>query len=110
MTWKDKNFKHPLFMHQLSEGTLRFLWLTTLLQSPGLTAVTLLDEPEVSLHPELLGLLAGLMREASSRTQIIVATHDEEFEKALRTSLPGEGVVAYTLDWSPRAGARMTGS
>ena len=42
--------------------------------------------------------------------QIIVATHDEEFEKALRTSLPGEGVVVYTLDWSPRAGARITGS
>jgi hypothetical protein len=51
-------------MHQLSEGTLRFLWLTTLLQSPGLTALTLLDEPEVSLHPELLSLLADQLREA----------------------------------------------
>ena len=36
------------------EGMLRFLWLVTLLQSPGLTAVTQIDEPEVSLHPELL--------------------------------------------------------
>ncbi len=64
MSWKDSNFRHPLYMHQLSEGTLRFLWLATLLQSPGLTAVTLLDEPEVSLHPELLNLLADLMRKA----------------------------------------------
>ena len=62
-------------MNQLSEGTLPFLWLATLLQSPGLPAITLLDEPEVSLHPELLNLLAGLMREASLRTQLIVATH-----------------------------------
>src|SRR5262249_23821062 len=75
MTWRDSKFTRPFFMHQLSEGTLRFLWLVTLLQSPGLTAVTLLDEPEVSLHPELLSLLAGLMREASARTQLIVAPH-----------------------------------
>src|SRR5258708_6414435 len=64
-------------MHQLSEGTLRFLWLAALLQSPGLTAITLLDEPEVSLHPELLSLLADLLREASHRTQLIVATHSD---------------------------------
>lgn len=77
MTWKDANFSDPLYMHQLSEGTLRFLWLVTLLQSPGLTAVTLIDEPEVSLHPELLSQLADLFREASSRSQIIVATHSD---------------------------------
>ncbi|MEA5578083.1 AAA family ATPase [Anabaena sp. UHCC 0451] len=77
MTWKDKNFSRPLYMHQLSEGTLRFIWLVTLLQSPDLTAVTLIDEPEVSLHPELLQLLAHLMREASQRTQLIVATHSD---------------------------------
>jgi predicted ATPase len=67
MTWKEKTSKSPFYMHQLSEGILRFLWLTTLLQSPGLTAVTMIDEPEVSLHPELLSLLADLLREASQR-------------------------------------------
>ncbi|WP_341736231.1 AAA family ATPase [Microcoleus sp. CAWBG640] len=77
MTWKDRNFSHPFYMHQLSEGTLRFLWLITLLQSRDLTAVTLIDEPEVSLHPELLQLLADAMREASQRTQLIVTTHSD---------------------------------
>lgn len=90
MTWKDAHFTRPIYTHQLSEGTLRFLWLTTLLQSPGLTAVTLLDEPEVSLHPELLMLLADLMREASSRTQIIVATHSDRLIQFLK---PEEVVV-----------------
>jgi predicted ATPase len=84
MTWKDANFSRPLYMHQLSEGTLRFLWLATLLQSPGLTAITLLDEPEVSLHPELLNLLAGLLREASARTQLIVATHADRLVRFLQ--------------------------
>ena len=89
-------------MHQLSEGILRFLWLVTLLHSPGLTAVTLIDEPEVSLHPELLSLLADLMREASSRTQLVVATHSDRFVRFLRPeevialNVSDEGVASLT--------------
>jgi predicted ATPase len=77
MTWKDRSFPKPIFTHELSEGTLRFLWLVTLLQSPGLTDITLIDEAEVSLHPDLLRLLVDLLREASQRTQLIVATQSE---------------------------------
>jgi predicted ATPase len=90
LAWRERGFSKPLYMHQLSEGTLRFLWLTTLLQSPGLTALTLLDEPEVSLHPELLSLLADQLREASQRTQIIVATHSDTLIRFLE---PAEVVV-----------------
>ena len=84
LAWRETGFSKPLYMHQLSEGTLRFLWLATLLQSPGLTALTLLDEPEVSLHPELLSLLADLLRESSQRTQIIVATHSDRLIRFLQ--------------------------
>jgi predicted ATPase len=84
LAWRETGFSKPLYMHQLSEGTLRFLWLATLLQSPGLTALTLLDEPEVSLHPELLNLLADILREASSRTQIVVATHSDRLIRFLQ--------------------------
>jgi predicted ATPase len=83
MTWKDANFTRPFYMHELGEGMLRFLWLVTLLQSPGLGAITLIDEPEVSLHPELLDLLADLLREASIRTQVIVATHSDRLVRFL---------------------------
>ncbi len=93
MTWKETTSKQPFYMHQLSEGTLRFLWLVTLLHSPGLTAVTLIDEPEVSLHPELLSLLADLFREASTRTQLIVATHADRLIRFLKP----EEVVAIDL-------------
>jgi predicted ATPase len=94
LAWRDKHFRHPFYTHQLSEGTLRFLWLVTLLQSPGLTEVTLIDEPEVSLHPELLSLLVDLLREASTRTQIIVATHADRFVRFLE---PNE-IVAMDID------------
>jgi len=90
LAWRERGFSKPLYTHQLSEGTLRFLWLTTLLQSPGLTSLTLLDEPEVSLHPELLSLLADQLREASRRTQIIVATHSDTLIRFLK---PAEVVV-----------------
>jgi predicted ATPase len=95
MTWRDKNLSKPLYMHQLSEGMLRFLWLATLLGSPGLTAVTLLDEPEVSLHPELLSLLAGLLREAANHTQLVVATHSDRLVRVLK---PAEVVVIDSAD------------
>jgi predicted ATPase len=85
MTWRDENFAKPLYMHELSEGTLRFLWLASLLQSPGLSTITMIDEPEVSLHPELLSLLADLMREASQRTQLIVATYSDRLIRFLRS-------------------------
>jgi len=95
MTWRDSNFTKPLYMHQVSEGMLRFVWLATLLQSPGLTALTLLDEPEVSLHPELLSLLAGLLREAAERSQIVVATHSDRLIRFLK---PDEVVVMDTAE------------
>jgi predicted ATPase len=86
MTWKDRNFTRPIYVHELSEGMLRFLWLVSLLQSPALSTITMIDEPEVSLHPELLSLLAELMREASMRTQLIVATHSDRFVRFLKPS------------------------
>ncbi|MBM3120263.1 MAG: DUF2813 domain-containing protein [Chloroflexi bacterium] len=94
MTWKDRNFSKPMFMSELSEGTLRFLWLVSLLLSPALSTVTMIDEPEVSLHPELLSLLADLMRGASQRTQLIVATHSDSFIRFLEP----EEVVVLDMD------------
>ncbi len=94
LTWKEKDVKLPFYLHQLSEGTLRFLWLITLLYSPGLTEVILLDEPEVSLHPELLSVLADCLREASHRTQLIVATHADRLVRFLRP----EEVVTFELE------------
>jgi len=95
LAWREKGFTKPLYLHQLSEGTLRFLWLATLLQSPGLTALTLIDEPEVSLHPELLTLLADMLREASLRTQVVVATHSDRLIRFLK---PEEVVVLDSDD------------
>ncbi len=83
MTWMDRNYPQPMYIHELSEGTLRFLWLVTLLQSQSLTTVTLIDEPEVSLHPDLLMHLVYLLREAAKNTQLIIATHSDRLIRFL---------------------------
>jgi predicted ATPase len=49
-----------------------------------LPAVTLIDEPEVSLHPEMLRIIAELMRDAAERTQLVVATHSDRLVRFLR--------------------------
>jgi predicted ATPase len=86
LTWRDSAFGQSLYTHQLSEGTLRFLWLVTLLQSPGLPSICMIDEPEVSLHPEMLSLLAELLREASERSLVVVATHSDRLIRFLQPS------------------------
>lgn len=106
MTWKDRKFSKPIYMNELSAGTLRFLWLVSLLQSPSLSAVTMIDEPEVSLHPEMLSLLADLMREASKRTQLLVATHSD---RLIRFLDPSE-VVVMDMDDAGCANARWADS
>lgn len=75
LAWHHDSFPdQPFFANELSAGTLRFLHLVTLLLTPRSPTVLLIDEPEDSLHPDLLRLIAELLLEAAERTQIIVAT------------------------------------
>lgn len=60
---------------ELSDGTLRYLLLTSALLSPRPPALMILNEPETSLHQDLLAPLARLIAAAASRTQIFVVTH-----------------------------------
>lgn len=74
LEWKEKGSDSYFNASSLSDGTLRFICLATLLLQPELPAVVLLDEPELGLHPAAINILAGLLLSASARTQVIVAT------------------------------------
>jgi predicted ATPase len=60
--------------NQMSDGTLRFICLATLLLSPELPKLVVLDEPELGLHPYAIVHLAEMLRLASLRSQVVVAT------------------------------------
>lgn len=74
LEWKEKGSDAYFNAMSLSDGTLRFLCLATLLLQPELPAVVLLDEPELGLHPAAVSLLADLMSSAATKTQLLVAT------------------------------------
>jgi predicted ATPase len=65
----------PLDAAELSDGTLRYLLLAAALFSPRLPPLLVLNEPENSLHPDLLPSLARLIRAVAARTQVWVVAH-----------------------------------
>jgi predicted ATPase len=76
LEWRHKNSDQYFDASSLSDGTLRFIALTTLfLQGKEhLPSVVLVDEPELGLHPYAIEMLASLIRHASQNTQVIVST------------------------------------
>jgi predicted ATPase len=62
---------------RLSDGTLRYLCLLAILCDPEPPPLICIEEPELGLHPDILPNLADLLREASTRTQLIVTTHSD---------------------------------
>jgi predicted ATPase len=74
LEWTEKGSDYPFIANDLSDGTLRFICLATLLLQPELPKVILIDEPELGLHPYAISVLAGLFRVASQRCQLIVST------------------------------------
>ncbi len=61
--------------YRLSDGTLRWLALLTILLNPTPAPVICIEEPELGLHPDAIHVLADLLVEASTRAQLIVTTH-----------------------------------
>ena len=73
LRWKEKKSDAYFDAKHLSDGTLRFIALTTLLLQPE-SEVIIIDEPELGLHPFAINKLAGLIKKASAHTQIIIST------------------------------------
>lgn len=73
----------PMSGHELSDGTLRYLLLAAALLTPYPPSLLVLNEPESSLHPDLLPPLAKLIIKASKRTQVLIVSHSSLLVKAL---------------------------
>ena len=73
----------PLKAQELSDGTLRYLMLVAALLSPRPPALMVLNEPETSLHPDLLPPLARLIALASRHSQVVVVSHAAALVSAL---------------------------
>ena len=76
LEWRHRGSDAYFDASSLSDGTLRFIALATLLLQPKSRrpSVVLLDEPELGLHPHAIALLAALVKQVSVETQVVLAT------------------------------------
>lgn len=74
LTWKDRHSDLLYLPTQLSDGTLRYICLATLLLQPNPPATLIIDEPELGLHPYAIKLLGSLLHDAARRAQLLVST------------------------------------
>jgi len=81
LNWKAEHSDHLFGPHQLSDGSLRFMALMTLLLRPKelLPPIIIIDEPELGLHPSAISILANVINFVKSETQIIIATQSPNF-------------------------------
>jgi predicted ATPase len=74
LEWQDR-FSDKIFnASSLSDGSLRFICMATLLLQKDLPKLIILDEPELGLHPTAISVLSGLLKKASIRSQVIIST------------------------------------
>ena len=108
----------PLTGRELSDGTLRYLLLAAALFSPRPPGLMVLNEPETSLHPDVLPALTRLMVRAAERSQLVVVTHARPLVEDLsaagalhhelvkpfgETEIEGQGLLSRpTWHWGTR--------
>lgn len=83
LTLQQPGMLRPLTAAELSDGTLRYLLWVAALLSPRPAELTVLNEPEASLHPDLLPALAALIARAAEAAQVLVVTHSADLVGAL---------------------------
>lgn len=104
LEWEEQQSDMYLDANSFSDGTLRFIALATLLLQPNPPETIIIDEPELGLHPAAISKLGGLVRRASSKAQIILATQSPEVvdcfspEEIIVVSRRGDQSVFDRLD------------
>ena len=79
-----KSLKREQSAADISDGTLRFLFLLTVLASPDPAPLIAIDELEVGLHPSMLPIVAEYAVAAAQRSQVILTTHSPQFLDAFK--------------------------
>ena len=90
-----KSLRREQSAADLSDGTLRFLFLLAVLASPSPAPLIAIDEPETGLHPSMLPIVAEYAVDASRRVQVILTTHSPQFLDAFGDTKPATTVAGW---------------
>ena len=94
---REEGLQNVIPATRLSDGTLRYLALLTILCHPTPPPLICIEEPELGLHPDIIPQIAKLLLSASERTQLIVTTHSKELIDQLWED--PEGVIVCERDF-----------
>ncbi|RKZ48068.1 MAG: chromosome segregation protein SMC [Candidatus Parabeggiatoa sp. nov. 3] len=72
---REKYLYRSVSIEHISDGTLHYLLLLSVLFNPERGYLVCIDEPETSLHPDMINTIAQAMKQASNSSQLIIATH-----------------------------------
>lgn len=78
LEWHFEDIKEPFYLTEMSDGTVRMLCWATILHSPILPSLLVIDEPELGLHVSWMPILAEWIKQAARKTQIIITTHSPD--------------------------------
>jgi predicted ATPase len=79
LRWFERPYeKEGMSANLLSDGTLKLLCLMAILKTPDPPSLICIDQPELGLHPDWIKLVAELLQDAATRTQVIAATHSPQ--------------------------------
>ena len=95
LEWRERGSDSYFNAHALSDGTLRFVCLATLLLQPQPPSLVLIDEPELGLHPFAITQLAAMLQSAATRTQVLVGTQSVTLVNQLD---PADIIVVDRID------------
>jgi predicted ATPase len=79
----ERGLRQPIPATRLSDGTLRYLCLLTVLLHPTPPPLVCIEEPELGLHPDSIPTIAELLIDAAQRTQLVITTHSDTLVSAL---------------------------
>jgi predicted ATPase len=94
----QRGMLRPLRSAEISDGTLRFLLWAAALLSPSPPSLMVLNEPETSLHPDLIRPLAALIATAAAHTQVVVVTHSAALRGHLGAQPLGSEADAWEIE------------
>lgn len=75
MSLSERNMRHSIGVKFLSDGTLRYILMMCVLMNPHTGKLIAMDEPEGRLHPDMINSMAEMLKAASMKSQVIIATH-----------------------------------
>lgn len=104
LQWRQKGILMKFQPHHISDGTLRFMCIATVMLQPTPPQLVIIDEPELGLHPEALEILAEMIHRRQDQTQFILATQSPSFAD----SFEPEEIVTVVRDEGRSVFARQS--